>query len=176
MNNFLIDQLQKHQNLIRNMAMKICGKQVSRDDIDDLVSMVNLVLLDRKLAKYSPDRGMELSTFIGMIAKRAVIDYMRSKRDWVGYAEDMRDLEVADPTLTIEMAAIDMESHSKLMMAVALLPKRENDLILALLEEDFTPQKYAESKNVSVGSVAIMKMRAINRLRDILTSSQFGDI
>ena len=170
--------LSKHQNLIRGMVLKVAGHQIARDEVEDLIQAINLELIDGKLDQYDPTRGMELSSFIGMVARRYTIDEMKKRsfaygdgrrfKESVGAEDDCRYDEVKDTTTDVLSLLVKRSQLAQVREAIKCLPADAQDLIEAICDDDFDPEKYAESRGIPVGKVYSMKCRAIAKLRAIL--------
>jgi len=157
--------LTKYNTLIRSMVWKVAGRQITREDVDDLVSAINLELMERKLSAFIPGRGMELSTYIGMIAKRFTIDEMRKRHEFTRNEGDLRDTEISDNTSNALALLIRKEQQSRVRRAISDLPPREHDLICAMMEDDFSVEKYAVANGMSSNAVYILRCRALRLLK-----------
>jgi RNA polymerase sigma factor (sigma-70 family) len=160
--------LTKYQGLIRSMVLKIAGRQVTSDDVDDLVSSINVELLDRKLAAYVPGKGMELTTYVGMIAKRFTIDAMRKNKERTGGAEDVREEEISDISSNALTLLLRKEQQSRVRHAIEQLPDREKELICAMMEDGFTTETYAAANGMTPNAVYILRCRSLKRLKGLL--------
>ena len=64
-------------------ALRRYGATFSRDDLDDLVGDVWLVLLRedmKKLRQYDATRGFRIASFLGLVATNATIDHLRARQ------------------------------------------------------------------------------------------------
>src|SRR5438270_550007 len=64
-------------------ALRRYGATFSRDDLDDLVGDVWLVLLRedmKKLRQYDATRGFRIASFLGLLATNATIDHLRARQ------------------------------------------------------------------------------------------------
>lgn len=169
--------LTQYHHLIRSQVLKVAGGQVAYDEIEDLVSTVYLKLLESKLAKYNPDKGASLTTFVGIIARKEAIDAMRklSRRPQTTGMEDLRETQQATLVSTevnALAALIHREHHGRVKAAVNGLKDDEKDLIEAMMMDDFDTEAYAKKHGISTNTVYTKKHKAIKKLKAVLTSKR----
>ncbi len=164
-----------YQQLIKAMVYKVTKPyNLNPDDFTDLVSDVNLKLLDKSLAEYDPKKGMSISTYIGMVAKRHAIDFLRKRKEAVTKTGDMSNetQDIWSPQADALGRLIKLEQAAKLRQAISTLKGEDRDLCEAMLEHDFSTEDYAKKRGVSTNSVYVRRCRVLARLRTLLTSSR----
>src|SRR3954471_20067954 len=77
---------QRYERLLASCVIKVLrryGATFCREDLDDLVNDVWLILLRddiRKLRQYDATRGFRIASFLGMVATNATIDHLRARQ------------------------------------------------------------------------------------------------
>jgi len=132
---------------------------------EDLVSRVFERALDRA-DTFVPQRGTAFSWLMG-IARNTVNMHLRTKwrRRWLSLdALGDRVAGNADP----EQAALQAESLSELMGAIAYLSQRERHLIALKFGAELRHREIARLTGLSESNVGVIVHRAMRRLRERL--------
>src|SRR3954468_23572265 len=107
------DFVQRYERLIVSCVVKALrryGATFSRDDLDDLVGDVWLVLLRddmKKLRQYDAGRGFRIASFLCLVATNATIDHLRARQADAtpldDIIEDYASMRAEAPRDTVEM-------------------------------------------------------------------------
>ena len=171
--------VEQYQNLIHGIVYKIAGHRLHRADIDDIVSAVNLRLLEpdgaKSLSAFDPTRGMELTTFIGMVAKSAAVDALRRLKHEVPIQEEPDEDGGAYYTpvsaeVDVLTSLIRREQADKVRQAISMLPEADQRFLEVLVSDTGDLEDYAAQLGVSVANMKVRKHRIIARLKKILSN------
>jgi RNA polymerase sigma factor (sigma-70 family) len=119
--------IRQHRGIIYRCISKVLHsfpQYLDPATTDDIFQEVCMLLIE-KLSKYDPTRGAKLSTFIGMIATHATIDFLRRERrkSRNGSRVDVDHLlEMASPYESPEVAATGKDLRKHLLAAREKLP------------------------------------------------------
>lgn len=178
------EDIPKLRPFIFAAVRKVVGNQVASDEMEDLVQDVFLELLSGKLAKYDPERGMELSTYVTMVASRHAIDKMRRLREHSSMDElvpirhegggsttlaERLDAQNAASVSTALERLIEHEHGERLQAVIQKLPKEDQRFLARLMDDDYSTEDHAEELGITVNSVYIKKCRLVAKLRKKLT-------
>jgi RNA polymerase sigma factor (sigma-70 family) len=154
-------------------TMRRYGAIFSREDLDDLVSDVWVMLLRddmRKLRQYDATRGFRLASFLALVATNATIDHLRGRQvesaplddvleDWATrHAEPPRDL--VEKRQELELAR----------SALAQLPRNDQDFVIECFHKERTPEEIAREHGVTVSTVYSRKFKIREKLQQIVRS------
>lgn len=118
------------------------------------------------ISRYQPEQA-PFGAWLFAIARHAVTDYLRAQR-----RHPMLSLEAVHnqpmPDLEPEQAAIQNESHTRLIAALARLATDERDLIALKFAAGLTNRDIAKVTGLSESNVGIKLFRAMRKLRDKL--------
>lgn len=129
---------------------------------DDVTAQVfERVLVN--IGSYRPERA-PFAAWLFAIARNVVSDHLRAqkRRRWLSL-EALRDPVSADPRP--EEVAIQHETRTELLAAVARLRDRERDLIALKFAAGLTNRRIAELTGLSESNVGVILYRAVQRLR-----------
>ena len=134
---------------------RLAGGRVRRQDVEDLTQDVFLVLFARDarvLRSWQPERGLSLESFVGLVAERLVLSFLRSgrrnpwKEDPV-FLED--DLDVQAPESGPEEIAASREHLT---------------LLLERLREDLSPLGWRMFELLYVQELSVPEVQAATGL------------
>lgn len=132
---------------------------------DDLTAVVFEKAL-HSLHRYHADKA-PFGAWLFSIARNTVSDHLRANRRRKWLSLDFVAERPADG-LSPEMAAIQNESHQRLLAAVQQLDDRERDVIALKFGASMTNRHIATVMGISESNVGVVVYRAIRKLRGIL--------
>jgi len=124
-----------------------------------------------KLRVFEHDRGVRLSTWIGLLATNAARDHVRAA--------------VRRPSSTSSVTAFDLledgragpltellnkEAMAAVLSTIESLPRKDRQLVQLLFVQAQRPEQVAETMNISVKTVYTKKHKLIHRLQHSLRS------
>lgn len=154
--------------LIRSAVFKVAGRQVSKEDVDDLVSDIITELLANKLAKYIPEKGMELSTYVFMVASQYTINRMRRHRPTDELPAEMA--EAQDFTADALTLLVRREQRGRLARALEALPAEDRVFMERLMGDDTDINALAQEMGVRPNVIYVRKHRILKHLRAMIAS------
>lgn len=168
----------EYQNLIKSIVYKVCGNAICKSDVDDIVASVNLKLLEKEgsksLSAYNAASGMELTTFIGMVAKCEAVDTLRRRKPCVTIQEEKDEDDRGEIYTPISAetdaltALLRKEQAAKVRKAIKMLTEDEQHFLAVIMSDDGSVEQYAEQLGVTVGNLKVKKHRIIAKLKKIL--------
>ncbi len=186
--NHLMDQ---HRNSIRQLIrMRLDQKIQRRIDVSDVVQDV-LVEANRRLQRYLDEPIMPFHLWLRQIAKDRIIDAHRRHRVSAKRSVD-REQQLAPPRgydqssihlasllgddrLTPAAAAVQQELAQKVEAAIAQLDERDCEIIVMRHYEHLTNQEIGEALNLSEPAASMRYLRAIRRLKKMMTEQMPDD-
>jgi RNA polymerase sigma-70 factor (ECF subfamily) len=154
--------IQQYSNLVWNLVKR---RVASHATAEDLVQEI-FTEIWKSASRYDASQGNE-STFIGMIARRRVIDWTRKQMrnpvleplpeqiDDLGAGEDVR-----------ENSGVDGEMVTQ---AVAKLPDQTKQLFHLHFDQGLTQQEIAAYTEMPLGTVKTLLRRGLLELRSLLS-------
>lgn len=141
------------------VAAYVAGKVENRHDAEDLVSTVFLKAY-QKLDSYDANKA-SLSTWIYTISHNAVVDYYRTRRQTVQFADYMEaeDFAAEEPDEALERLADALEQ----------LKEKERDLVILHYYKGYTLKKVAEMMGMSYINAKVIHKKALTSLRNIFS-------
>ncbi len=142
--------------------------------IDDLTQQVFLTLFDdggRRLVAWSPERGLSLKSFVGLIAAREVVATLRRTRrnPWTEWPTD--DVELAghgDPSVDHGERLADRELVDRVLdRALVTLDERELILFQRLIVDEASADVVAREMATTVGALYKWRSRFTQLVRDL---------
>jgi RNA polymerase sigma-70 factor (ECF subfamily) len=98
---------------------RLAGGRVVRQDVEDRSQDVFLALFSHVLRDWQPGRGLSLQNFVGLVAERQVLSFLRSRRRNYSWKEDPilteEELERESPEIGPEDFAASSELLSLLL-------------------------------------------------------------
>ena len=180
--------LEKHRRSVRRLVeMRLDRKVQQRVDVSDVVQDV-MVEASGRLDKYLDDPVMAFHLWIRQIAWDRIIDTYRrhrvsAKRNMdreqpiaVPAGSDRSTMELAvqlcDPALTPATAATQREIAGKVESVIELLNEQDREIILMRHYEHLSNLEIAEVLKLNPPAARMRYLRALRRLRQLLTENQ----
>ena len=180
--------LEKHRRSVRRLVeMRLDRKVQQRVDVSDVVQDV-MVEASGRLDKYLDDPVMAFHLWIRQIAWDRIIDTYRrhrvsAKRNMdreqpiaVPAGSDRSTMELAvqlcDPALTPATAATQREIAGKVESVIELLNEQDREIILMRHYEHLSNLEIAEVLKLNPPAASMRYLRALRRLRQLLTENQ----
>ena len=180
--------LEKHRRSVRRLVeMRLDRKVQQRVDVSDVVQDV-MVEASGRLEKYLDDPVMAFHLWIRQIAWDRIIDTYRrhrvsAKRNMdreqpiaVHAGSDQSTMELAvqlrDPGLTPAAAATQREIAGKVEAVIKLLNEQDREIILMRHYEHLSNLEIAEVLKLNPPAASMRYLRALRRLRLLLTENQ----
>lgn len=134
----------------------------SREAAEDATSEVFL----KALAGLDSFRGGAVAAWLFRIAHNVVIDAYRKRHP----AATMEEAEMlTDPTPSAEEQLIDEDTHEDIRAAIEMLPADQRT-VLELQFSGWSGAQIAEALSRSPGAVRMLRLRAVERLREIIAN------
>lgn len=152
-------------------ALRRYGATFSRDDLDDLVGDVWLVLLRedmKKLRQYDATRGFRIASFLGLVATNATIDHLRARQaestplDEV--IEDYASLRAEAPRDVVEAR----QEAEIARAALAQLSGDERAFVVDCFRDERSPEELARALGVTTNTVYSRKFKIREKLQKIV--------
>ncbi len=147
--------IESYGNLVWSITKKYCH---NHSDAEDLTQEIFSELWD-KADRYDSQRAGE-STFIGTLARRRSIDWLRKRGrqpEWEPIAEDIEESQTTNP-----MNLID---HQLVLDAVETLPTDTRDLFKFHFESGMTHQEIASETGIPLGTIKTRLRKGLLQLR-----------
>lgn len=132
-------------------------------EAEDLVQEV-FTEIWKKAASYDPAIASE-STFVGLIARRRAIDFLRRLGRRPGFETLDAAESLAQPTAEISSVICDPET---VRSSLATLPDDTRQLFQLFFDDGFTHPEIAEKTGLPLGTVKTRLRRGLITLRDQL--------
>jgi RNA polymerase sigma-70 factor (ECF subfamily) len=166
--------VQRYERLIVSCVVKALrryGATFSRDDLDDLVGDVWLVLLRddmKKLRQYDAGRGFRIASFLGLVATNATIDHLRARQ-----AESMPLDDVIEDfaSLRAEAPRDVVEAREEAELARAALDQLSTDeraFVVDCFRDERSPEELARALGVTTNTVYSRKFKIREKLQKIV--------
>ncbi len=140
----------------------------SREAAEDATSEVFL----KALAGLDAWRGGAVAAWLFRIAHNVVIDVYRQRHPHAPM--DEAD-ELADPAPSAEDAAVEQADYAAAQTALAMLPADQRT-VLELQFSGWSGAQIAEALQRSPGAVRMLRLRAIERLREIMANAELTNL
>jgi RNA polymerase sigma factor (sigma-70 family) len=158
--------LDKYEGLVRSVTRSF---RLQQADVSDAVQTTWLRLLQSAHTVRDPER---LAGWLAVTATRECLSVLRKHST---LHVDPNVDETPDPAVDLEGSVTNRETAHTLWAAVADLPPRQRDLILALFREDFDSYDDVAAKcAMPLGSIGPTRARALSRLRQKLAERGIG--
>jgi RNA polymerase sigma factor (sigma-70 family) len=168
------DFVQRYERLIVSCVVKALrryGATFSRDDLDDLVGDVWLVLLRedmKKLRQYDATRGFRIASFLGLVATNATIDHLRARQaestPLDDLIEDFASLRAEAPRDVVEAR----EEAELARAALAQLSGDERAFVVDCFRDERSPEELARALGVTTNTVYSRKFKIREKLQKIV--------
>lgn len=184
--------LDRHRDALRRMVeMRLDRRIQQRVDASDIVQEV-MIEANRRLRKYLDDPVMPFHLWLRQMAKDRIIDAHRRHRASgkrsvdreqgmvAPAAMDRSTMELAaqlcDPELTPAAAATMQELQRRFQAAIETMDENDREIVLMRHFEQLSNQDVAKSLNLSEPAASMRYLRAMRRLRKLLSEpSDEGD-
>ena len=183
--------LGRHRDALRKMvAMRLDRKIQTRIDASDIVQEV-LVEANRRLDRYLNDPVMPFHLWLRHMAKDRIIDAHRRHRAsakrsvdkeqplLAGGGMDRSTMELAalitDREATPAAAATMQELQARFEAAIAQLGEQDQEIVLMRHFEHLTNQETAQALELTEPAASMRYLRAMRRLRALLSESESDD-
>jgi len=183
--------LDRHRESIRRMIqMRLDNKIQRRIDVSDVVQDV-LVEANRRLQAYLENPQMSFHLWLRQIAKDRIIDAHRRHRGSakrsvdremplaVQAADDHSTMQLLDqlrdPELTPAAAATQQEMARAVERSIAALGDQDAEIIIMRHYEQLSNQEIAQALGLTEPAASMRYLRAVRRLREMLSKGTAGD-
>src|SRR5262245_9439140 len=172
--------LRHRQRLKRMVALRLDRRLAARLDPSDLVQET-LAEADRRLDDYLRSRPLPFYPWLRQIAANRLADarrfHLRGRRS-VGREEpaglpEESAVELAERILAGEAPSAGLrrqEQQALVRTALGRLPERDREVLVLRYLEHLSTAEAAAVLGVSEGAVRVRMLRALRRLRDLLTN------
>jgi len=159
-NDSLKDLVKRYRGLIRSIASRTVRNPLDLEEVEQEI----LVKLWNSMERYDPTRAKE-STFIAMLARRCVIDFLRARgrRPFEEPIESAENVGAWDAD-----NAIGKEDAVRLVEAMNMLPPERAQLLDTSFWSGLSHREIAKKTGISLGTVKSHLRRGINELRSHL--------
>jgi RNA polymerase sigma-70 factor (ECF subfamily) len=176
--------LERHRPRLRRMvAVRFDRRLLARLDPSDLVQET-LAEADRKLDGYLRDRPLPFYPWLRQIAANRLVDvrrfHVRAGRRSVGREEPAglpaeSALELAERLIAGEAPSAGLRRRERQALVCAALDRlaeRDREVLVLRYLEQLSTAESAAVLGVSEGAVRVRLLRALRRLRDILSTRE----
>ncbi|MFT3765028.1 MAG: sigma-70 family RNA polymerase sigma factor [Minicystis sp.] len=150
------------------------GRREARQEIEDVTQTVLLALFvdrGRVLLQWDPTRGLDLPSFVSLLARRETVSVLRSRRrsPWTEDPTQLEDLDRnAVPRMGPESEAISRDMLAALSDAVReRLSPRGAEIFELMFLQGRPAEEVVEITGLSAEAVYVWKSRLVRQLRDI---------
>ncbi len=183
--------MQRHRESLRRMIrMRLDRKIQRRVDVSDVVQDV-LVEANRRLSDYLKNPPMPFHLWLRQIAKDRIIDAHRRHRASAKRSVDREQpiavpagmdrstmelaAQICDRELTPAAAATQQEMARRVEAAIADLEEQDCEVIVMRHYEQLTNQEIAQALGLTEPAASMRYLRAVRRLRAMLTEPPSQD-
>jgi RNA polymerase sigma-70 factor (ECF subfamily) len=183
--------LDRHRSAVHRMiGLRLDQKIQRRVDVSDVVQEV-FIEASRRLPEYLRNPAMPFHLWLRHIAQDRIIDAHRRHRGsakrsvdrerplFVRGADDRSTFELAaqlcDPERTPASAAAQREMAQHVEAALAQLDDQDCEVIVMRHYEHLSNQEVATALQLSEPAAGMRYLRAIRRLRSLLSAGSLGD-
>lgn len=154
------------------LVWSIVRKSVKENaEAEDLVQEV-FTEIWKKASAFDPAVASE-ATFIGLIARRRAIDFLRRKGRQPGF--ETLDAAESIPLPTSETSSVTCDPET-IKSSVASLPAETRELFQLFFDHGFTHPEIAEKTGLPLGTVKTRLRRGLITLREQLQRAGFSNI
>jgi RNA polymerase sigma-70 factor (ECF subfamily) len=148
-------------------VLRFLCHQVASPDLAEELMQRTFVKVIEALPRFQPRRGVPFRAWVFRVARNLCIDERRTAHAAVGLdAVSDRPSDAPGPEQTLEAAV----ERSELLGALERLPADQHDVIVYRFFADLSPREVASLVHKSEGSVRVTQHRALQRLRQLLSS------
>ncbi len=157
------DCLDRYGGLVWSMARRLTG---SSEDAEDAVQEI-FVSLWRSAHRFDPAKSSE-TTFVALIARRRIIDFLRRRHPAAAADEHLALDEVEDVSDAPE-SRIDLNEEAQLALReIEALPSAQSKAIKLAVFSGLSHPQIAESLNLPLGTIKSHIRRGLVKVRDRL--------
>ena len=146
---------------------------ISQQDVEDLHNTVFVAFFEnnkRKLRQFEGRNGCSLASWVRMVTARAVLDFLRRRRDPLSRSEQLTSLElIPEPTDRTQTSALGcmVAKEQRDLIEKGLLRLKPRDRLVIQLHclEEHPLNQVADILDVSEANIHSVKHRAIKRLQ-----------
>ena len=165
------EMLRRYRSLIFRCITKAtsrAGAQMCPDDQDEIFCELCMNLLRddmRKLRAFDPNRGVKLSTWLGLLSINTAYDHLRRRARYplLAPGEDRTPERPADGPSPLEQL-LKKERRGFLGQLVTRLSARDRDFVHLYFEQGLDAELIARTMNISVKTVYTKKHKISARL------------
>ena len=145
------------------LTKHLVGQILLKTKVEDIVQTVFLKVYSN-LDKYDETKA-SLSTWIYIITRNTVYDYLKDKRDHP-VLELIENTEESEEKT--DDSLLNQEALEELACALQKLPQNQRDIIILIYYKNLDRRKVAEMFGMTYGQVRYLHDKAIKRLGELL--------
>ncbi len=162
----------RYENLIRSIALQICGVYASFAQVDDIINE-GVITLMGAVDKFDPSKGIKFETYVSKRIRGMIIDLAR-RQDWLPRSVRKRSKEI-DQTVTELYGLLgrhprDEEICEKLGLS---LSKYREDLVNVNLCNVMSLESLFESRDLGHSDIALPSSDAATQPEQYLQDDEF---
>lgn len=183
--------MEQHRGALNHLVrLRLDQKLQQRVDVSDIVQDV-LIEASRRLATYLEDPKMGFHLWLRHIAKDRIIDAHRRHRVSAKRSVDREQsmsapaaydhssvqlaIQIADKELTPAARATQKELAQRVKQAIEQLDEKDKEIIEMRHYDQLTNQDVAQELNLTEPAASMRYLRAIRRLKGLLTGGTFDE-
>lgn len=162
-----------YQRLVASCVRRVFVKwsiDFTEDEIDDMISAIFLGFLQNdyhKLRMFDPGRGFRLSTWVGIIATNATVDYIRRNTvPSVSYEDTFQKGEMPGSFLLPAEQLEQQEERRLVLAALETLSPSDREFLELVYDAQLSPEEIAQRLNLNINTVYSKKNKIIHKLSD----------
>lgn len=177
--------------LRRAVELRLDPQLARREDASDIVQKV-LIDAHRRLAEYVQNPRLPFHLWLRHMAKDRIIDTHRRHRGAARRSIDQEQAlaapawdhassvqllgQLADQELTPASTAMQHELHQRLQLVLAEMDELDREVLLLRYYEQFSNQEIAAALELTEAAASMRHLRALRRLKELLTTKPGLDI
>ena len=159
--------IEQYGGLIWSLSRRMTA---SSTDAEEVVQEI-FVSLWESAARFDPQKGNEAS-FVAMIARRRLIDHVRSSTRRKRLVESVRNQSDPLPAIDNTGSRTDIEDEVKqVLQAIAKLNENQQRVLHLAIHHGLTQEEIAEVTDLPLGTVKTNARRGMIRVRELLSAS-----
>lgn len=156
--------VKQYERLVFYVVNKLINNE---EDVQDLAQDV-FIKVFKNLPKFKAES--KLSTWIGQIAYREAVNYLKKRNRYNDYPiDDFTANQLTENSQNPEQRSISNDTGAMVRAAVAKLPERYRHVIVLYHLEDFSYQEISEITEMPEGTVKSYIFRGRKILKDYLS-------
>jgi RNA polymerase sigma-70 factor (ECF subfamily) len=174
--------------LRRAVELRLDPQLARREDASDIVQKV-LIDAHRRLSEYLQNPRMPFHLWLRHMAKDRIIDTHRRHRGAARRSIDQEQApaawshqssvqllgQIADQELTPASAAIQQELQQRLQHVLAQMDELDREVLLLRYYEQLSNQEIATTLELSEAAASMRHLRALRRLKELLSTNPSVD-